>query len=213
MARMAKLQITREKRAEYIKNFCELNTSPCQWNKEKDWIEVLSKDKKCYLTANCTLEEIESEASVIDLLVANDINFVDTIYESSNVACIGFSEKNQKWYGWSHRAYCSFGIGSEVKRGDCAYVPTDKEDYKNDAIRFWTEESHINVHIENENEQGFDVVWTISDNPILVPNPKARGGKGSHHYVYPKGYGKGEWVAKTLDDAKQMAMDFAESVS
>lgn len=60
---------------------------------------------------------------------------------------IGFSEKEQKWYGWSHRAIYGFGIGSKVKKGDCAY----------------TEE-------------------------------------------------RGEWTAKTLEDAKQMAMDFAKGV-
>ena len=34
---------------------------------------------------------------------------------------IGFSETEQKWYGWSHRAIYGFGIGSEVKKGDCGY--------------------------------------------------------------------------------------------
>ena len=34
---------------------------------------------------------------------------------------IGFSEKEQKWYGWSPRAIYGFGIGSEVKEGDCGY--------------------------------------------------------------------------------------------
>jgi hypothetical protein len=24
---------------------------------------------------------------------------------------LGFSEKEQKWYGWSHRGLCGFGIG------------------------------------------------------------------------------------------------------
>jgi len=59
---------------------------------------------------------------------------------------IGFSEKEQKWYGWSHRAIYGFGIGSKVKKGDCGY-------------------------------------------------------KGK------------AWTAKTLDDAKQMAKDFADAVS
>jgi hypothetical protein len=63
-----------------------------------------------------------------------------------NVPSIGFSEKEQKWYGWSHRAIYGFGVGSKVKKGDCAY-----------------------------------------------------NGK--------------EWTAKTLDDAKQMAIDFANDVS
>ena len=67
---------------------------------------------------------------------------ISKVYKGS----IGFSEKEQKWYGWSHRAIYGFGIGSKVKKGDCGY------------------------------------------------NGKT-------------------WTAKTLDDAKQMAKDFADAVS
>ncbi len=38
---------------------------------------------------------------------------------SHKVCSIGFCDKEQKWYGWSHRAIFGFGIGSEVKKGDC----------------------------------------------------------------------------------------------
>jgi len=31
-----------------------------------------------------------------------------------NVCSIGFCEREQKWYGWSHRAISGFGIGFEV---------------------------------------------------------------------------------------------------
>lgn len=33
------------------------------------------------------------------------------------VHSIGFSEKEKKWYGWSHRAIASFGVGDKVKDG------------------------------------------------------------------------------------------------
>lgn len=68
------------------------------------------------------------------------------IDSSHNVESIGFSEKEQKWYGWSHRAIYGFGIGSKMKKGYAGY-------------------------------------------------------KGK------------EWTAKTLDDAKQMAIDFANDVA
>ena len=32
---------------------------------------------------------------------------------------IGFCEKEQKWYGWSHRMIYGFKIGDTVKEGDC----------------------------------------------------------------------------------------------
>ena len=38
---------------------------------------------------------------------------------SDKVASIGFAPEKQKWYGWSHRAICGFGIGAIVKKGDC----------------------------------------------------------------------------------------------
>lgn len=37
-----------------------------------------------------------------------------------SICSIGFCEDKQKWYGWSHRAICGFGIGDVVKEGDCA---------------------------------------------------------------------------------------------
>lgn len=44
---------------------------------------------------------------------------MDEIKRAGDVCCIGFSEKEQKWYGWSHRAMCGFKIGDVVKKGDC----------------------------------------------------------------------------------------------
>lgn len=30
------------------------------------------------------------------------------------VCSVGFCEKEQKWYGWSHRAICGFGVGDRI---------------------------------------------------------------------------------------------------
>lgn len=37
---------------------------------------------------------------------------------SAKVCSIGFCEREQKWYGWSHRAIRGFGIGDVVEKGD-----------------------------------------------------------------------------------------------
>lgn len=71
---------------------------------------------------------------------------------NDRVCSIGFSIKDGKWYGWSHRAIFGFKIGSTCKKGNCHYIP------------------------------------------------KHFGGRGS-------------WTAKTIADARQMAIDFAEGVS
>ena len=61
---------------------------------------------------------------------------------------VGFSPTEKKYWGWSHRGACGFGIGDKMEKNNAGYIPS-----------------------------------------------------------------KGEYTAKTMDDAKQMAMDFAEGVS
>ena len=39
-----------------------------------------------------------------------------------SVCSIGFSEREQKWYGWSHRALFGFGIGYTAEQGS---LPTE----------------------------------------------------------------------------------------
>ena len=48
---------------------------------------------------------------------------------SHNVCSIGFCAKEQRWYGWSHRAIYGFGIGAKVKEGDCAASSGWTDDY------------------------------------------------------------------------------------
>ncbi len=80
------------------------------------------------------------------------------------VCSIGFCEKEQKWYGWSHRAIWGFGIGAIAKEGDCC------------TTSGWTEK-------------------------YLQKHPEER------LKIIPVGF-----KAKTLDDAKRMAIAFASSV-
>ena len=83
---------------------------------------------------------------------------------ADSICTIGFCEKEQKWYGWSHRAIYGFGIGDVVEEGDSA------------ATSGWTDD-------------------------YLAAHPEA-------DRRVPVGF-----EAKTLDDAKRIAIAFAESVS
>lgn len=128
---------------------------------------------------------------------------------------VGFSPKDNKWYGWSHRAIYGFCIGSEVKKGDCAYVPVDEQDAIEDGIRFWSESNHLNVRtkgeiVEQGDMRGIWLEWEYSD---IVPNKKIINKISSVFWNFPEKYGKGEWIAETMSDAKQMAIDFCEGVS
>lgn len=83
---------------------------------------------------------------------------------NDDVCSIGFSERDQKWWGWSHRALWGFGIGDVVEEGDCCATPGVTDDY-------------------------------------LAEHPET-------DISLPVGF-----EAKTPEDAKRMAMAFAESVS
>jgi hypothetical protein len=126
---------------------------------------------------------------------------------------VGFSPKDGKWYGWSHRAIYGFEIGSTCQKGDCHYKGSSLKEQEEDAIRFWRDEYHKNVRcagIHEENgDRYFDIQWDYTGD---VPNENLKNTIGGclHHI---KSTGKGEWVAETMEDAKQMAIDFNEGVS
>ena len=158
----------------------------------------------------------------------NDLNFllkrgiteqIQDGYGEPKTCCIGFNPIEQKWYGWSHRAIFGFGIGSECKKGSCGFEPSNKEDFKEDCLRFWGDldmdgDTHKTKPTAREEVQdgklGIYVEYTYDDK---VPNEQMRGQVSGMFSEYPEKWGKGEWVAKTIEDAKQMAIDFARSVS
>lgn len=131
------------------------------------------------------------------------------------VASIGFQAEEQQWYGWSHRAIYAFGIGSTVNKGDCGYRPaTVDELYESitmpdDDGWAWMTPDAV-AKIDGGVRLRHDMVkYTAEDQDtgeLLNPIPAAPDYQIIH-------VGKGEWTAHTLDEAKQMACDFAESVS
>jgi len=153
----------------------------------------------------------------------------NTDADGRNPCCsIGFREKDQKWYGWSHRAYNGFGIGSAVVIGDCAYMPSGWDDFLAAQCAFWSGGRSINVRAERAtNDDGVEfarVQWDVRpaavepdilewDAVTPVDDGNANEGQitGVDDYP-PESWGRGEWTASTLDDARQMAIDFAENV-
>ena len=82
----------------------------------------------------------------------------------AGVESIGFCEKEQKWYGWSHRAMYGFEVGDAVNEGDC----TATSGLTDEALKLYPEQD----------------------------------------FSLPVGF-----QAKTLEDAKRMAIAFSDSVS
>lgn len=64
------------------------------------------------------------------------VNVQPSLNGAGKVCSIGFDEKEQKWYGWSHRAICGFGLGDKIfeeKFGDdnTKFTQHGKETIKN----------------------------------------------------------------------------------
>lgn len=137
----------------------------------------------------------------------------ESVKPHCTVATIGFSPTENKWYGWSHRAMYGFTVGSSVKKGDCAFTPRNKEEFKDDIINFWKSDCHEDTTAEEaevNGHKGMNVVYKYNNK---VKNEKLRGTISSVFNIYPDNWGRGEWTATTMDDAKQMALDFACGVS
>lgn len=139
--------------------------------------------------------------------------------ERMGTTSLGFNPVEQKWYGWSHRAIYGFGVGSKIKNGSCGFKASNKEEFKEDCLRFWGDldmdgDTHKVNPVAREEEQdgelGIYVEYTYDNE---VPNKSMRGELSGMFSAYPKQWGKGKWEAETLEDAKQMAIDFAKSVS
>ena len=159
----------------------------------------------------------------------------ELIDEDRNVCSIGFCERDQKWYGWSHRAIYGFGIGSEVRKGDIAYTASTPEGLIEDYAHFGWKPT------EEEIEEKRNRCWIADDRSgiYFLPYTEVEGyfidiedrdsleklAKGEidsfeteSKTLWPdeivfEPVGRGEWVAETLDDAREMAIDFARDVA
>jgi hypothetical protein len=140
---------------------------------------------------------------------------------TNKVCSIGKSTKDQLWYGWSHRAITGFCEGSTVEPGDCAYTPATLDDAVSGLFE-WHDNSQdpdsnpknvLKVVPVGENDSCFQVkVYHECYHNLTVKNPSSKPCYITDEVKeVPKG--KGYWIAQSEEDAKQMAKDFAASVS
>jgi hypothetical protein len=142
---------------------------------------------------------------------------------------VGFSPKNNKWYGWSHRAIYGFEVGSECKKGMCHYIADTPEGLIDDHAEFFAD---ISEDSANQRRAECQILDDRSGIRILTTPIKMQVAKSIDDLVgaideqtglpeenifedsfYEIKCGRGEWTAKTMEDAKQMAIDFNEGVS
>lgn len=166
------------------------------------------------------LKEKNNTEKVKDLLLYGDE--LIPLLEKSKVCSVGWSEQNQKWYGWSHRAIYGFGIGSVVKKGSAAFIPSTKEDFVDDLLNFWEINKNGSWRIGDsfkerlldykEIEKNGELGIQVKSEYQFFGRQKERDAEIQTQFEpYPE-WGKGEWTAQTLEDAKQMAIDFAQGV-
>lgn len=142
---------------------------------------------------------------------------------------VGFSPKDNKWYGWSHRAIYGFTIGSTCKKGDCHYRASTPEELIDEHANFFADISPESVERHRaecqilDDRRGIRILHTPVKLPVAksleeaisaINDPSAL----DEELLFKDDYtvikcGRGEWTAKTMDDAKQMAIDFNEGVS
>ncbi len=157
------------------------------------------------------LTRVGMEESLQFLLDKGITEQIQDGYGEPKTVCLGFNPKEQKWYGWSHRALFGFGIGSKCKQGDCGFKPSNKEELIERTLSFWGDNEYsVDKPVAIDKDNGVLITYVYNDK---VPNKSMRGTTHEYFEEYPKEWGKGEWEAKTLEDAKQMAIEFAKSVS
>lgn len=144
----------------------------------------------------------------------------------NSVCSIGFSPKDNKWYGWSHRALYGFGVGSKVVKGDCAYVGATPEDLIDGHANFFADISPESAqrHREEcqvlEDRSGIRILHAPLKIAMANSIEEALDDEAelTEVDIHKDAFsvikcGRGEWIANSIADAKQMAIDFANGVA
>lgn len=200
------MKVTEQEVKEFLDKIADLKI----WNPNEENISMyVSKIDGSYLCFENNFMDVQW------ILKAGITEEIQSALEKKQVANIGFNPTEQKWYGWSHRAYHGFGIGHTVKFGSASYKAKDLTDLIRVAVNFWEGDTHANVAgiiaTNDKGVEGVQLTWDYVEEK--VPNKSLHGTTGETFFYPPKQWGRGEWTATTLEEAKQMAIDFSESVS
>ena len=138
--------------------------------------------------------------------ICDEMQITPTTASADHKVCsIGKSDKDNKWYGWSHRAMYGFKAGSKVYPGHIAYKADSMEAFKESLKDWYSDDMYTDV-VYTTKSNGIEVSYKVQPKDTNRP---ALSSKFFHEFKP----GKGTWTAKNMADAKQMAIDFAESVS
>ena len=135
-------------------------------------------------------------------------------HPDNNICSIGFCESEQRWYGWSHRMISGFKVGDSVTKGDCAYTPSSVDEL---YIELITPDDDGWAWQKAENVEKIEGGVRIKHKTVRHTSENAETGELTGWVEDEPEYqviktGRGEWIAKTLEDCRQMAIDFADDV-
>lgn len=128
---------------------------------------------------------------------------------SDNVCSVGKSRKDDKWYGWSHRALYGFAPGDSVKKGDCSFLPSCMEEAC-EKMREWYCDLYPEVKVfpVSEDDKNFTVFIQYYPNGVPEDTKCYPVDRAEH---LPKG--RGEYTIEDEAQCFQEACQFAQSVS
>ena len=91
------------------------------FNKETTYIYIDTNEGKCYVG----LADLGEKASKVNFIYKHRLTKLNTVPNCGGCkpVVLGFNEKEQAWYGWTHRGYGKFYIGYQVVKDsicDCA---------------------------------------------------------------------------------------------
>lgn len=93
----------------------------------------------------------------------------------------------------------TFQIGSTCKKGDIHFVPSNEQEFIEQEVEFWKWKG-FEIEAVNIGSIGIELVMTLANGQSKK--------KAYHLAKSPQSYGRGEWTAETLEDAKQMCIDY-----
>jgi hypothetical protein len=114
----------------------------------------------------------------------------------ANVVSCGFSPKDNKYYGWSlvniHTSIKGYGIGDTITREDKGYTPDTVEEVKLTCPFLRT--GDVCEYPRYEDYEENDIDHTCSNENCT------------------QFLGRGEWTASSLEDAKEMAIQYSKYI-
>jgi hypothetical protein len=128
----------------------------------------------------------------------------EKIHPADPACRIGFSETAGKWYGWSHKAMYGFKPGDRCTWDDVHFHASNRAEF----VKVLREEYELDDFRDVELEE--------TEAGVVVTRVRMLEGhdtKLQHTEPWPERWGRGEWQAESTEDARQMAIDFAEAVS